>query len=681
MIFKDIRSIFQGGEKDIQNVRGTWVTLGDSEMVTENELIRRQYGLIYPTISSIAEDFAKIKLKLMIGDEEAGKLAPAWLSLQLVNDDWSTYDLYMAYAAYMLLLGEAIWHVPRKGNTKFREIYPLNILNVQDRKYSDTGQLVEFKYKLTETKFITYRNGEDIEFIHDKSLNVYDLRLGYKKIGNVKSVVEASESAIDYNRRFFMNDATPNLVIWFKNKVSEGVKTALKASWLANFRGKDKSHKTAVLGNAGEMNIERLAMSNKDMEFSELLKKADERVLANWRMNKVILGQTEGVNRATVEGAEYIHSKRVIDPMYMKFISFLNEKYLPLFYNREEILVKEIRFVYQSPISKDIALLSSVASTGVAGKPFLTINEAREMVGKERIDNPDYDEIPSQPDYGIDQVRELERKIRALKEQNQELKEVVNTVDEIEKKRKELREVWRKEHIKRADRIEPMIVRDLNKYFKGLAKRLEIKGKKLKKGIKYTTNFNSEEEKELFKEALRSGLYQGSLEAWMSADSKVPGVIPYSDVESELNTILVSTIETNAQEVIPTTEEDIKQLLEEAVIQGWSVDDLAEKLQELVDTYTATRSLTIARTALNTVVSGVTAKRYEIARDDGLIEKMEWLAELDDKTRPAHSEADGQKVRVGGYFNVGGEKMKYPGDPSASPSNIVNCRCTIIPVL
>ena len=27
------------------------------------------------------------------------------------------------------------------------------------------------------------------------------------------------------------------------------------------------------------------------------------------------------------------------------------------------------------------------------------------------------------------------------------------------------------------------------------------------------------------------------------------------------------------------------------------------------------------------------------------------------------------------YFDVGNEKMEYPGDPNASASNIVRCRC------
>jgi len=32
-------------------------------------------------------------------------------------------------------------------------------------------------------------------------------------------------------------------------------------------------------------------------------------------------------------------------------------------------------------------------------------------------------------------------------------------------------------------------------------------------------------------------------------------------------------------------------------------------------------------------------------------------------------------------FTVGGEKLRYPGDPAGSPWNTINCRCTQLPVL
>ena len=57
-----------------------------------------------------------------------------------------------------------------------------------------------------------------------------------------------------------------------------------------------------------------------------------------------------------------------------------------------------------------------------------------------------------------------------------------------------------------------------------------------------------------------------------------------------------------------------------------------------------------------------------------------WVAVLDDHTRDAHAEADGQEVEEGQPFVVDGEELESPGDPSGSPENIINCRCDAVAI-
>lgn len=54
-----------------------------------------------------------------------------------------------------------------------------------------------------------------------------------------------------------------------------------------------------------------------------------------------------------------------------------------------------------------------------------------------------------------------------------------------------------------------------------------------------------------------------------------------------------------------------------------------------------------------------------------------WLATLDDRTRDTHVDADGQTVAYDESFDVGGDSLDYPGDPSGSAEEVVNCRCTV----
>ena len=58
--------------------------------------------------------------------------------------------------------------------------------------------------------------------------------------------------------------------------------------------------------------------------------------------------------------------------------------------------------------------------------------------------------------------------------------------------------------------------------------------------------------------------------------------------------------------------------------------------------------------------------------------KKEWLTAIDDRERPSHNAANGQRVDSTEPFIVGGEQLQFPKDPAASAKNRINCRCTIL---
>jgi hypothetical protein len=62
---------------------------------------------------------------------------------------------------------------------------------------------------------------------------------------------------------------------------------------------------------------------------------------------------------------------------------------------------------------------------------------------------------------------------------------------------------------------------------------------------------------------------------------------------------------------------------------------------------------------------------------DQMVKK--WSTRLDGKERPAHQSANGQTVEFNGSFEVGGEKMAFPGSGSIASNNI-NCRCKSVPL-
>lgn len=52
-----------------------------------------------------------------------------------------------------------------------------------------------------------------------------------------------------------------------------------------------------------------------------------------------------------------------------------------------------------------------------------------------------------------------------------------------------------------------------------------------------------------------------------------------------------------------------------------------------------------------------------------------WTALGDARTRETHAEADGQEASTTETFAVGGDDLRFPGDPYGSPEETANCRC------
>lgn len=71
------------------------------------------------------------------------------------------------------------------------------------------------------------------------------------------------------------------------------------------------------------------------------------------------------------------------------------------------------------------------------------------------------------------------------------------------------------------------------------------------------------------------------------------------------------------------------------------------------------------------------AALQQAARDTGRELEMGWVAILDTHTRAAHAEADGQRRPPGVAFDVGGESLRFPGDPLGDLDNTINCRCRL----
>ena len=74
--------------------------------------------------------------------------------------------------------------------------------------------------------------------------------------------------------------------------------------------------------------------------------------------------------------------------------------------------------------------------------------------------------------------------------------------------------------------------------------------------------------------------------------------------------------------------------------------------------------------------SAFNAGVYLAGKDSGGMTKT-WVTRKDSKVRTAHQFLEGKSVGFGEGFAVGGNMLRFPGDPLAPPSLTYNCRCRL----
>jgi len=137
-----------------------------------------------------------------------------------------------------------------------------------------------------------------------------------------------------------------------------------------------------------------------------------------------------------------------------------------------------------------------------------------------------------------------------------------------------------------------------------------------------------------------------------------------------------------------TSYDDLKASLVQGREAGESVESLRGRVEKVLgqsvvdqdlDALVGWRAERVARTETIGANNQGALFGYEMS---GAVDGKEWLATQDPpRSREEHDAIDGMVVGLDEAFDVGGESLEFPGDPNGSPENIINCRCSIAPVV
>ncbi|MFZ2783838.1 MAG: phage portal protein [Sediminibacterium sp.] len=283
-------------------------------------------------VHQIASDVATSAYGLYQKDDtkkQKIKNSPVDLLLKNPNSNLTMTEYVLFYITQVYLLlpsGEAFWLLEKNGLGKVTEIWPvppnwvLHIPSVSVPYFSIYPQgnvQVPPIYVLPED--IIYFKKPDVS-------NPY-LR-GIGRANGIADEIETDEFMAKYAKRFFFNDAVPNMVIQMPGADEPTVNRA-EEGWNAKFGGYNNSHRTAFVN--WELKAQLLKETNKDMDFIESRKYLRDVSNQHFNIPPELMGILENSNRSTIDAAYFLYTKNVLRKE-LKFIDdTLNRQLVPKF--------------------------------------------------------------------------------------------------------------------------------------------------------------------------------------------------------------------------------------------------------------------------------------------------------------------------------------------------------------
>lgn len=128
----------------------------------------------------------------------------------------------------------------------------------------------------------------------------------------------------------------------------------------------------------------------------------------------------------------------------------------------------------------------------------------------------------------------------------------------------------------------------------------------------------------------------------------------------------------------------VREIVQEAEIGGWGIPEIQREVYDRISEVFNVRKADyqterIARTEMGKAAN--IGKLHGMAQSE-VVERKSWLAALDGRCRPTHSQAHAdyfeEGIPINDMFHVGGDEMLCPGGGS-DPGENINCRCTTVP--
>lgn len=628
---------------------------------------------VYACVRTIADAVAGIPWKLSRVSRGTSTPIDEHALLDLVyrpNPEQGGAFFFGSLAAYQLLAGNAYLTHAGPSNGPPQELWTLRPDRMTAIKGDGINGIVSaYKYATGQQKVTL--DAEDV--LHLKEFHPLDDFYGMSPIEAAAQSIDQNNASKEWNTALLQNSAKPSGAFKYENELSQQQRNFLREQM------KDEVHGMGVEGpaNAGRVLILEggadwipLSMSPRELDFMAGQKQSALEVAIAFNVPPELIGDNSHKTYSNYKEARKAFYMENILPRMDVLRDELNNWLTPMFgddlwldYDRDSIEA------IQTERSENINNAHKLYTSGM-----VTLEEARDLAGlPPKV--PDGDRVAPANMLPVE-TRSIERKAFNL------------TTPEAKadywKSLDRQRNAW---NDKVAKQVSKLFADDL----KAIKRRLKNASdpKKLEPAIFMALDARSEDWEEALK-AIYIAVGQQFAEQVFDAidgNSRVEagaGGPSVTKQEEQMDTWLSSILERlesgsllkiKTKQIGEATWKAVQPVISDGISEGKSIPQIQDDLEAAWGNMSRVRSERIARTE---VIGASNFGSLEAAKATGLPMKKEWLTTDDGRERPEHSAGAGiEDVPIDSPFIVAGEELMYPGDPSGSPGNVINCRCAV----
>jgi len=386
---------------NIPSARGWWFKatgLSENYEITNDfagfEKAYREQVWVQRCINLIASSIASVPLKLYRYTKDGKEEITDHPILTLLDDvnplTMNASDLWKATVIALKVYGNAYWYLERKGKGEPKEIYWLNPKGIEIGGSKKQGEFIDHYDYTTGNSGTPKIRYSPPDIIHFKYFNPSNDYYGLSPLSSIREAVAADLYAQAWNKYFFKNATRLDGFFTVSSNLNTEQRKDLKEGIEAKFKGVQKAHQIAVFEES--VKYQPISTTPKDAEWGELRRVSREAICSALGVPPVLVVAYEAATYATAMEQKKSLWHETIIPELRYYEEVLNWNLVTQFANSEDLSL-------EYDLSNVEALREETSATydrlyRATGVPFLTINEARELLGKESIENGDKLYIP-----------------------------------------------------------------------------------------------------------------------------------------------------------------------------------------------------------------------------------------------------------------------------------------------